>query len=229
MVESRCGLVCSECTYREPCNCGGCIETNGHPFHGTCPVAVCCGEKKYDHCGQCPDMPCEQLYAYSYLDKEHGDNPPGARIENLKKWSKQHDSELISKAAAIMKAAETAVIALIDENYFPRASTISCLKTGGIKHAWFATGLSTGKARCIRLNNKAGLCFCDGNNNVTLMGTVEILTEPEIKQEMWVDWFINHFPGGTTDPEYCILRFTAESAVFWIDSEYKELHLNGII
>jgi hypothetical protein len=31
-------------------------------------------------------MPCETLYFYSYLDKEHGDNPPGARIEKLKKW-----------------------------------------------------------------------------------------------------------------------------------------------
>ena len=112
------------------------------------------------------------------------------------------DHGLISKAEAIMKAAITAVIALIDENGFPRASTISSLKTEGIKHAWFATGLSTGKARCIRFNNKAGLCYCDGNNNVTLMGTIEILIDPEIKKEMWVDWFINHFPGGVTDPEY---------------------------
>lgn len=138
------------------------------------------------------------------------------------------DHEMISKAEAIMKVAITAVIATIDENGFPRASTISNLKTESIKHAWFATGLSTGKARCIRLNNKAGLCYCDGNNNVTLMGRIEILTEPEIKKEMWIDWFIHHFPGGDTDPEYCILKFTAEKAVFWIDSNYRELDLEGI-
>ena len=34
-------------------------------------------------------MPCEDLYFYSFLDKEHGDNPPGARIENLRKWAKE--------------------------------------------------------------------------------------------------------------------------------------------
>jgi hypothetical protein len=33
-------------------------------------------------------MPCQVLYEFSYLDKEHGDNPPGARIEILKKWAK---------------------------------------------------------------------------------------------------------------------------------------------
>lgn len=138
------------------------------------------------------------------------------------------EHELILKAEAIMKEAETAVIALIDENGFPRASAISCLKTDGINHAWFATGLFSGKAKCIRLNNKAGLCYCDGNNNVTLMGTIEILTEPEIKKEMWADWFINHFPGGVTDPKYCILRFSTEKAVFWIDSKYKELDVKEI-
>lgn len=87
MVESRCGLLCSQCSYKEPCNCGGCIETNGHPFHGECPVAICCQNKGNTHCGQCRELPCEQLYAYSYLDKEHGDNPPGARIEVVKRWA----------------------------------------------------------------------------------------------------------------------------------------------
>ena len=103
MVESRCGLICSECSYKEPwlvvseanCSprhpgkCGGCIETKGHPFHGECPVAVCCQNKGYDHCGQCEELPCKQLYYYSFIDKEHGDNPPGARIEQCRKWAKE--------------------------------------------------------------------------------------------------------------------------------------------
>jgi len=133
------------------------------------------------------------------------------------------DNELISKAEAIIKASETAVIALIDENGFPRASTISCIKTEGINHAWFTTGLSSGKARCIRLGNKAGLCYCDGDNNVTLMGTIEIHMEPEIKKELWEDSLMNFFPGGATDPNYCVLKFSTEKAVFWIDSIYKEM------
>jgi hypothetical protein len=90
MVESRCGLVCSECEYKkEPYNCGGCVATNGNPFYGECKVAACCQSKGFGHCGRCHDMPCEMLYFYSYLDKEHGDNPPGARIEKLKKWLKE--------------------------------------------------------------------------------------------------------------------------------------------
>jgi hypothetical protein len=28
--------------------CGGCIETNGHPFHGECPIAICRQEKGHN-------------------------------------------------------------------------------------------------------------------------------------------------------------------------------------
>ncbi len=87
-VQSRCGLLCNSCEYRETCGCGGCIETNGNPFHGECPIAVCCQNKGYSNCGECENLPCEKLRAYSYDDSEHGDKPAGARVSLLKYWEK---------------------------------------------------------------------------------------------------------------------------------------------
>lgn len=227
MVDSRCGLLCSKCTYREPCNCGGCIETNGHPFHGECHIAVCCQTKGYSHCGQCPVMPCEQLYNYSCDGGEHSDNPPGARLEILREWTKKENSQLILKVASIIKAANNATIAIIDENGYPRASTISNIKTEGVKTVWFATGLNSGKVKCIKQNNKVGVCYTDGCNNVTLIGTIEILLEAEIKKQLWEDWFINHFPEGVTDSNYCILKFTTKNALLWVDGKYKEIDISN--
>ncbi len=89
MVDSRCGLHCVGCEWKEPCHCGGCIETNGHPFHGECPVAMCCQAKGLLHCGECPQIPCELLTQYS-CDLEHGDTPQGARIEQCKKWKAEN-------------------------------------------------------------------------------------------------------------------------------------------
>ena len=88
-ITSRCGLRCDVCSFRESCNCGGCIATAGVPFHGECIVAKCCQSRGYLHCGECPELPCRQLYAYSCEDKEHGDNPPGARIEQCRRWALQ--------------------------------------------------------------------------------------------------------------------------------------------
>ena len=84
MIESRCGLLCSECAYREKMDCSGCVAIT-KPFWGdACPVKACCEGKKLDHCGSCPDCPCELLTRFAY-DKEQGDN--GNRIEQCKAWA----------------------------------------------------------------------------------------------------------------------------------------------
>lgn len=132
--------------------------------------------------------------------------------------------ELI-KAEEIVKGSEYAVLALVDEKGFPRASAISNIKTSGLKEMWFATGISTGKVRCIKHSNKAGLCYCNIDDNVTLMGEIEILTDEKSRKEFWQEWFIRHFPGGIDDPEYCILHFTAEKAVLWVNNIYEEIEL----
>ena len=85
-VDSRCGLHCTGCTWKESHGCRGCIPTNGNPFHGECPVAVRKKKKGLVHCGQCPEIPCDLLTSYS-CDEENGDSPVGARIEQCKRWA----------------------------------------------------------------------------------------------------------------------------------------------
>lgn len=86
-VQSRCGLLCTWCTYKEPCNCKGCIAQSGKPFWGECDVAQCCQDKGYSHCGECADIPCDNLRGLSYGDDEHNDRPEGARIEVCQAWA----------------------------------------------------------------------------------------------------------------------------------------------
>jgi len=84
MIESRCGLLCSVCDYREKMNCAGCIAIT-KPFWGeACPVKSCCEGRNHHHCGQCPDVPCALLNEFAY-DKEQGDN--GKRIAQCKAWA----------------------------------------------------------------------------------------------------------------------------------------------
>ena len=64
-MKNLCGLDCGECAWRENCN-GKCAETNGHPFGGSCMVALCCENKRCDNCGKAFEAPCklkEQLIA----------------------------------------------------------------------------------------------------------------------------------------------------------------------
>lgn len=83
MVDSRCGILCQECEYREQMGCKGCTQIE-KPFWGdNCPLKSCCEGKTHQHCGECADFPCGQLHQFAY-DQEQGDN--GKRIEQCKSW-----------------------------------------------------------------------------------------------------------------------------------------------
>lgn len=134
---------------------------------------------------------------------------------------------LLERAAAIVKGCEVAYVGKLDGNGYPRVSTISSMEVEGLRTMWFSTGLDGDKARFYRANPKAGVCYQKDGDNITLTGHMEVITDQEAKSRLWVDWFINHFPGGPTDPNYCILKFTAEHAVLWVDRQVLETEIDG--
>ena len=81
---AKCGTYCGACEWKEKTNCLGCKACASKMFWGECDKAKCCIERGYEHCGQCPDMPCQKLLDL-FADPEHGDN--GARLRNLKNWA----------------------------------------------------------------------------------------------------------------------------------------------
>lgn len=83
-VESRCGLLCSECSYREQTDCKGCVNID-KPFWGeSCGVMNCCRSKKHEHCGDCTEFPCDMLNGFAY-DPQQGDD--GKRLEQCRVWT----------------------------------------------------------------------------------------------------------------------------------------------
>ena len=85
----RCGAFCGACSWKEKTNCQGCQLCNGDMFWGKCSVAKCSIEKGIEHCGFCPNLPCDILQA-AFDNPDHGDN--GERLANLKAWVRGEDS-----------------------------------------------------------------------------------------------------------------------------------------
>jgi hypothetical protein len=86
MIESRCGLLCSECSFRESFNCGECKNIPEYCGENNCSKKDSNG---HTLCGSCEKTTCGKLHSYSYTDPNHGDNPPGARIKRCKKWASE--------------------------------------------------------------------------------------------------------------------------------------------
>lgn len=108
------------------------------------------------------------------------------------------------------------VIALIDLDGYPTASTVTASKAEGIEWVTFCTGLGSLRTDRIERCNKASVCFNAEDYNITLVGTIEVVTDLEVKREMWYDGLANHF-SGPEDPGYCVLRFKTERYNLLVD------------
>lgn len=88
MIESRCGIKCSECEFQLKGMCEGCLQIK-KPFWGdACVIKDSCESKGLKHCGECNTFPCKQLKAFAY-DPKQGDE--GKRIEQCEKWKNNHE------------------------------------------------------------------------------------------------------------------------------------------
>ena len=86
MVESRCGLLCSQCSFRESMGCQGCVNIDKLFWGDSCPVKSCCETKTQKHCGECSSFVCPTLHTFAF-DMEQSDN--GARIEQCRQWQEK--------------------------------------------------------------------------------------------------------------------------------------------
>lgn len=133
-------------------------------------------------------------------------------------------NQIIVKAGEIIEKSigmgTYCVLALMDLDGYPTASTITASKADGIHWITFCTGLGGTRTNRINKCNRASVCFNADDYNITLVGTMEILTDLEVKEEMWYGGLANHF-SGPEDPNYCVLRFKTERYNLLID--WKEV------
>ena len=130
------------------------------------------------------------------------------------------NKEIITKAGEIIEKntgeLTFCVLALIDLDGYPTVSTISASKAEGIYWITFCTGLGGTRTNRINKCNRASVCFNAMDYNITLVGTIEILTDMDVKREMWYEGLKNHF-SGPEDSNYCVLRFKTERYNLLID------------
>lgn len=113
---------------------------------------------------------------------------------------------------------KTAFVGSIDREGFPNLKAmLAPREREGIRVLYFTTNTSSMRVAQYRENPKACAYFCDRRffRGVMLRGTMEVLTDPESKERIWREGDTMYYPGGVTDPDYCVLRFTAADGRFY--------------
>ena len=109
-------------------------------------------------------------------------------------------------------------ISYIDGEGFPVSKAmLSPREREGIKTFWFSTNTSSNKVKFFRENAKASIYFVDKRffRGVSLSGTVEVLETTEAKERIWKTGDTMYYSGGVTDPDYCVLKFTAAKGRYY--------------
>jgi general stress protein 26 len=122
------------------------------------------------------------------------------------------------------------VLALIDTDGYPTAATISPSKIDGIKRITFCTGIGSNWTKRIEKCNRASVCFNSGSEqyNITLVGTIDVLTDSETKNEMWYEG-MGHYFKGSDDPNYCVLQFTTQRYSLMLNEQEENGSARGTL
>lgn len=137
------------------------------------------------------------------------------------------ESDKITQIIAdLIDRQDVCFLSFINDAGFPTTRTmLNPRKRQGIKEFYLTTNSSSQKVQSLLVNSKAGLYFYDRPTyrGVAFTGTVEILHDQAIKDEVWRD-MDTIFYESNTDPDYCVLKFTALMARYY--QNYTSTNIN---
>lgn len=116
-------------------------------------------------------------------------------------------------------------ISSVDSDGFPNTKAmLPPRKCEGIKVFYFTTNTSSRRTAQYRENPKACIYFCDKRffRGVMLTGKMEVLEDSVSKEMIWQEGDTMYYPKGVTDPDYCVLKFTAQSGRYYANFSSKD-------
>jgi general stress protein 26 len=120
----------------------------------------------------------------------------------------------------LIDKADVSFIGSVGEDCFPNMKAmLPPRKKEGIKYFYFTTNTSSMRVRQFKSNPKACIYFCNKHifKGIMLKGTMEVLEDSTSKEMIWQEGDTMYYPLGVTDPDYCVLKFTAETGRFYSD------------
>lgn len=119
-------------------------------------------------------------------------------------------------------------IASISEEGFPNMKAmLSPRKREGIREFWFSTNTSSMRVAQYRENPNASIYFYDKRffRGVMLIGTMEVLEDAASKEMIWQKGDTIYYAEGVTDPDYCVLKFTAVKGRYYSNFHSEDFEI----
>ena len=127
------------------------------------------------------------------------------------------DEKIMHEIADLVAKTGTIIVSSIDENGYPNSKAMWPVEKAGINMFFFSTNFSSNRTQQFLKNPKSCLYFLDNSKTAGLMlvGETEVLTDMGIKKKYWHTGDEKYYSKGVTDPDYCILKFTAKKGNYY--------------
>ncbi|HHY28726.1 MAG TPA: pyridoxamine 5'-phosphate oxidase family protein [Desulfitobacterium dehalogenans] len=122
-------------------------------------------------------------------------------------------------------------IGSVDDEGFPNLKAmLPPRKRDDIKTFYFTTNTSSKRVAQYRENPKACIYFCDKRffRGVMLKGVMEVLEDAASKEMIWQEGDTMYYPKGVTDPDYCVLKFTANTGRYYANFSSEDFIIESI-
>lgn len=132
---------------------------------------------------------------------------------------------------AMIDRQKTAFIGSVDRDGYPTIKAmLQPRKREGIRTIYLTTNTSSMRVAQYKENDRACIYFCDTRffKGVMLRGTMEVLTDSVSKEMIWREGDTMYYPQGVTDPDYCVLKFTALSGRFYSDFHSEDFSVGSL-
>lgn len=129
---------------------------------------------------------------------------------------------------SIIDNAGVSFIGSVDDDGFPNAKAmLPPRKRIELKTFYFTTNTSSMRVKQYSANPKACIYFFDKRffKGVMLKGEMKVLIDIKTKQMIWHEGDTLYYPKGVSDPDYCVLKFTAQNGRFYSNFKSKDFSL----
>ncbi|MDR1822108.1 MAG: pyridoxamine 5'-phosphate oxidase family protein [Oscillospiraceae bacterium] len=124
---------------------------------------------------------------------------------------------------------KVAFIASVDEDGFPNIKAMLMPRRIAGNCFYFSTNTSSMRVAQYEKNEKASIYFFNKGRfrykGIMIVGKMEVLTDEETKKGIWRTGDTMFYKRGVTDPDYCVLRFTAIMGRYYCDLKTEDFEM----
>ena len=131
-----------------------------------------------------------------------------------------------------IKKQKTIFIGSVDDDGFPNIKAMFTPRKIDGNCFYFSTNTSSMRSQQFMKNPKASIYFYNRGRfkyeGIMLTGTMEVLQDDDIKQEIWRTGDTMFYKQGVTDADYCVLKFTAVKGRYYCDFKTESFNIEDL-